>query len=578
MHQSSEEQLFYAQDAYSSAILLSSLLLMSQIFALVVLGGRPLGVATRFALAGIAAVALGYLLSTRRHPRERSAWAVCALLTAVYLVELPWVAVSWGHLGRPWESFIGPQIAIVCMGLTVPGSFWLGTAAVLAYLLQALGIYLYFVVIGTPRNALPVTEPAMMFVFAATGVVVVVARGRRRALALRYIHAQAEAATLTRLSSLIRELVDELGTLEALSTGLARIAAANPRPIERGRAAIARLLALRDQLVTLIAQPAVREPTKVPNEQPAPMRQTRARSRFRLRIAEPTVVPDRSVDNEAGPALSDAERQFYARDTHEAARVTAIGMVVAMIASIVAAGHRSALLKLLYGGCAAVAVICLAILRRTQARPSERRGLVLYLATVVPPLCVFAYSQQQWAYGTEAFEPLIATKLIMVVLALAAPRHLWLSLTLVVLVAAEGFVFFYAYHFDAMQNRIPMSEPWSFLVYLLIAGALLVLREQRRVASIRILRADRERAALTRQAAVVLALLDQLGTPLQILALSTAMVFQQQPDHPERKGLELALERIASLRRRLPKITPQTYDSLGVSGVSVDAESELRPH
>src|SRR5262249_55669481 len=126
--------------------------------------------------------------------------------------------------------------------------------------------------------------------------------------------------------------------------------------------------------------------------------------------------------------------------------------------------------------------------------------------------------------------------------------------------------------------RIPMSEPWTLLIYLLIAGALLVMREQRRVASIRILRADRERAALTRQAGVVLALLDQLGTPLQTLTISTAMVFRQQPDHPERKGLELALERISSLRRRLPKITPQTYGSLGVSGLSVDAESELRPH
>jgi hypothetical protein len=575
MRQSSGEQLFHAQDAYSSAILLSSLLLMTQVFAFVVLGGRPLGIATRFALAGAASVALGYLVSTRRHPRERAAWAVCALLTAVYLVELPWAAERWGHLGRPWESFIGPQIAIVCVGLTVPGSFWLGTAAVLAFLLEGLAIYLYFVVVGTPRNSLPVTEPALFIPFAVAGLVVVVARGRRRALALRYIHAEAEAATLTQLSSLIREFVDELSAFEALSTGLARIAAANPRPIERGRAAIARLLALRDQLATLIAEPAVREPTQAPSEQPAPVRQTHSRSRFRLRIAEPTVVPDRSVGDEARPGLSDAEKQFYARDTYQSARVVAIGVVAGTIAGAVAAGHRSALLQLLYGVAAVIAATCLVILRRTQARPSERRGIVLYLIAVVPPLCIFLYSQRQWAYGPEAFEPLIAPKLIMVVLAVAAPRHRWLSLALVVLIAAEALVLFYAYHFDALRNRIPMSEPWTLLIYLLIAGALLVMRDQRRVASIRILRADRERAGLTRQAGVVLALLDQLGTPLQILTLSTAMVFHQQPDHPERKSLELALERISSLRRRLPKISPQTYESLGVS---MDAKSELRPH
>jgi hypothetical protein len=65
-----------------------------------------------------------------------------------------------------------------------------------------------------------------------------------------------------------------------------------------------------------------------------------------------------------------------------------------------------------------------------------------------------------------------------------------------------------------------MSEPWVTALYLFIAVAILMMREQRRVASLRRLRNDQEGAALTRQAHLSTLLLDRVGSPLQTLHLS----------------------------------------------------------
>jgi hypothetical protein len=99
------------------------------------------------------------------------------------------------------------------------------------------------------------------------------------------------------------------------------------------------------------------------------------------------------------------------------------------------------------------------------------------------------------------------------------------------------------------------------------------MREQRRVASVHVLRAERETAALVRQARLVLAVVDQFGTLLQILGLSTAMVFREQLDHPERERAELAVRSLAALQGRVSKIDQSLCPYLVLS---LDAESELR--
>jgi hypothetical protein len=565
MKDTADERLFHAQDAYSCATLLAFFVLIGQILSLLTTGTGPQGIpfGVRFVLTIVSSILLGYVLATRNRPQERAAWAVCAVLLAPFLLLIPWGAVRWRELGRPWEAFFGPQMAMLTMGLTVPRSFWLGTAAVIIFLIEGLGIYAYFALGGAPRHWVPVTEPAVTILYAAVGLAVVIARRQRRQLSLRHIRSEAEAATLTRLSSFLPELIDELSAqLEVLSTGLERIVTTDARPMERGRAAIARLRLLGAQLANLVGHsPAL----------PTAPGQAADRPR-EARRAEPALPAPRH--GRAVLTLNDRERDVYARDAYQSVRVVAVMMAAAMLVAVAAARQRSQLLQLLWSGHAVVVTICLGILQRTWARPSERRGIVLYLVLVAPLLVIFVYSQRQWASGSEAFEPLTATKLLVVLLPLVAPRHRWLSLAMVGLVAAEGFVIFYAYHFERLRDRVPMNEPWSLVVHLLIAAALLTMREQRRVASVRLLRADREAAAQARQAGVVLALLDQVSSPLQVLTLTTQTLLPAEPDPEERDALARALERLSSISRRVPQVDRRLYECLGLSA---DAELELRP-
>jgi hypothetical protein len=542
MRDAPDVEMFHARDAYSAGILLSCIVLITQLSLLVTLGSSPQGLSfpLRCALLVGSFVALGFLLATRHRPRERAAWAVCATLMGTFLLLIPWTAMRWRDLGRPWEAFLAPQIAMITLALTVPRSFWLGIVAVLAFLLEGLCILASFVSVGTPRQSLPVAEPGVMILYAIVGVAIVVARHQRRTLCLRHVRSEAEAATLTRLSSFLHEIIDEMSSsLVVLSDGLARIATAETRQMERGAAAIARLIAVRAQLARLVRHPTEQEGSaRTPPTEPGPVREV---------------------------ALTDGEREFYARDAYQSARIVAIMMLAAMVVAVHAARQRSQLLQLLWGGHAVVVAICLAILQRTWATPSERRGIVVYMVVALPLLVIFVYAQPQWALGTQAFEPLTATKLLMLVLALAAPRHRWLSLAMVALIAAEGIAIFYGCHFDRLRDRIPMREPWPLLLHLLIAAALLTMREQRRVASVRLLRADREMAAQARHAGFVLALLDQVCSPLQVLMSTTATVFEQQPDARERDALERALRRLASIPGRVPQIDLRAYDYVGLS-------------
>jgi hypothetical protein len=272
--------------------------------------------------------------------------------------------------------------------------------------------------------------------------------------------------------------------------------------------------------------------------------------------------------------LSEAERQFYARDAQDSTRTLVVSLLVVALASLFAARQRSLLLQLLFGAQGVVLLVIFWILQRTRARPSERRGVALYLASMLPFLAILVYSQHQMARGgSEAFEPLTATKLSIIVAALAAPRRRWIGLTIIFVAAIEGLAIFYLFHFDALRDRIPMAEPWPILLYALVAMGLLVMREQRRVASLWRLRADREAAALLRQSGLLLAVLDQMGTPLQVLTLETSIVRQQHPDRTDVVEMEQAVRTLTAVMGDVPKVDRWTHDYVDVS---FDGRSMLR--
>jgi hypothetical protein len=71
---------------------------------------------------------------------------------------------------------------------------------------------------------------------------------------------------------------------------------------------------------------------------------------------------------------------------------------------------------------------------------------------------------------------------------------------------------------------------------------------------------------------MVLGLLDQVGTPLQTLVLSTALLFRKSPHHPDRERLEQAVRAVSNITRRVPRLEATR------GATSFDGAAELRRH
>jgi hypothetical protein len=128
-----------------------------------------------------------------------------------------------------------------------------------------------------------------------------------------------------------------------------------------------------------------------------------------------------------------------------------------------------------------------------------------------------------------------------------------------------------------MRDRISWSEPWLTLLFGALGIALLNLSEERRLASVLVLRAEAEQTALLRRTMVYLALRDQINSPLQSLAMSASLFGGQRgegvvPDHAELSG---AVEQLVALSRKLPR--EDAVEKSGLIGVSLDSAAELRP-
>src|SRR5262249_29429119 len=116
--------------------------------------------------------------------------------------------------------------------------------------------------------------------------------------------------------------------------------------------------------------------------------------------------------------------------------------------------------------------------------------------------------------------PYVGHKLLLIGIVLIRPLRLWLGVLLVALVSVEALVL----HLTIAAVRPPPLEPWHTLLFSALAVGFMLMGEQRRLASLKLLRAQSESSALQRRAGLFLALCDQLNTPLQTLLLRLEMV------------------------------------------------------
>jgi hypothetical protein len=435
--------------------------------------------------------------------------------------------MRWAALGDPWEAFqVGPFL-LACSAMIIPRFFVLGAAFNVVVLLEVLvGMHLQRRM-GVPPNLQPMGEPAVTILFFVVGMALVGLRAWRHRLIARHLRLEGEVLAMRRsvdqLQS-VRRSFEEV--LQRIAGGLERLAAPpeGKRPFEQMRRSIDRLVGTTRKLRDL---------------------------------SPPTEAQG-----------NDAEADLHARDAQRGATVLAaiFGIGCPIFAVVFASLPVGSFFRLLLvdGGISLVALFALLATRR---RPSWKRGTVWFVVLIVPWFYLVAYSTTQYPLQPRPFHLFLVPKLLMACMTLVASRNLWLGRILNAALCLESVVLFYAFHLSALHDRVSPTEPWQTLLYGALGIALLSLGEERRLASVRVLRAEAEQAALLRSATIYLALRDQLNSPLQSLVLNSNLMGGDAE-------LGSAIDQLVALARQLPE--EKAVERSGLVDVSLDGEAELR--
>jgi hypothetical protein len=531
-----EERLFDARDAYSSATVLALLTLaVAVLFASAQRHlSPPLAVSViRGFLAGCSLGLLGVAWATRRAPREWIAFVYCVLIAVGYAVLIPLSALHWQHVYRPWEAFVGPQLAIASVSLMLPRSLWFGAAALLVFVAETFAVYFYFVSSTATGALLPVGEPYSSLSFVAVSVGILVLRHLRRRSVLDHLRRAGAAAAVQATACQLRDVSGIIGE---------------------------RASELRRLCETLPASAS------------AQMRDTVARSVHRIAVVGgelARVSLGRGGAAEEKRHAEEGERLLYAETAHGGATVAAaVVALLGLIAGFVFRHPAVFLVRVVDLGVGVVAFALFCFLLATRRRPSEVRATFIFVVLTLLLLAAVTLGQYRWPATNRVFEPLLGTKLLLLLLPMVLPRRIWVGYAVELAVAAHGIALYYVLH-SRWGHAVPLTEPWVTSLYGLIGVALLVMREHRRVTSVQLLRADRDVAALVAQTRTSLRALDSLGSPLQTLTLEVEMLGVGDADLPTIRAMRSAIAHISEATERLP--SPDTVAS-SYLGPSIDRD------
>jgi hypothetical protein len=480
----------------------------------------------------VGAVALVYFVRTWNRPNRRVADGISAAAFSYALLLLPWTALKWCALGRPLEAFTVPHVGVICVALVFPGGLVPGLAVMGAFVAESLFAFFYARHVGL-GELVPMNEPLASLAIATFGVGLLFLRRQRRNLVHQYIHVQGEIEALGRVRPLFAEARAQLESELAVLT-----AAAHPGSAEQACGfspsmsnAVDRLGDLRVKLGRLVAT------------------------------------------EEGIPSPPEAEQRLLARDAQLGA-VTLAGLGALVGAPMIPWSHAylgrtSTLMSLVL---TFVYVVALIHLVSTRRQPSVRRALWMFLILYATALFLVSYNQAYLLVAHRPYVPFLGHKLLMVALGLTLTSRFELGVILIILTAIDAVAIWFGLRLGAHRDIVSVAEPWVTLVFMLVGLVSLRMVEQRRIASIRLLRAEAQASALHRRALMFMALRDRLNSPLQVLVLGASATPSRSPEAIER--LRAAIARLVALSRELAKIDmPQPSASAWL-----DADRELSRH
>lgn len=196
----------------------------------------------------------------------------------------------------------------------------------------------------------------------------------------------------------------------------------------------------------------------------------------------------------------------------------------------------------------AVAVVALALL--VFARPNIRGAEVSFALVVIPFQPVLLLSELVFAARGEIRDHASWYQLTMLGIASLAPASPLLPSLLIVGLGLQRVVL----RFVLGITPVAPGEPWVTLIYAVIAVGMLVSRARRREAAREAARAMAHAAAVERVARLLLSVRDRANTPLQTIALGTAILKQRGAGEPRViAAMDRAVRRLRRLSRALQR-------------------------
>jgi hypothetical protein len=536
----SSERRFQSEDAWRSATWVAVLV---GAIAVVVLATSwtelPSGMRPVFlSMVATSPLMLGYLFAIRRGTQPRFFTALALVQTLPFLFVFPFAAVEWTKVGRPAEVFWSVKLAMLMAALVIPRSLTLGLVFTLSALLEVPLLLAILRRMGVPPLMMPAFEPQASIGFAIAAVALLFLAHRRRMLIVRHLRADAEVETLRPLAQALEALGRRLDVVVAsveklLDANGDQTSATTGRTM---RGATERLTGVRSQLAELADGGAA-----APVTGPAP----------------------------SDAALTSAERELFARDAYNGSMT--LSAIIALVGTVAFPVLNSVSGFIVWGFVALLSYACFIALWLTRHRPSTRGALAVFVCLIVASLPAVATTNIGFRSLQSPFEPYQGVKILMAVVPLTIPRYLWLGLATEGVLAAEAFALFYGLDLTRMRHLVPLVEPWSILLFAAVGVLLVQQREQRQAASLRLLRAQAERTALTRRATICLALRDQINSPLQVLHIGLAVIKTRPAGEA---ALDEARKGLTEIAAGMPEVDDLVRRGLG--SVSFDAAAALK--
>jgi hypothetical protein len=264
-----------------------------------------------------------------------------------------------------------------------------------------------------------------------------------------------------------------------------------------------------------------------------------------------------------------------ARTAWKSAKLSAIATIVGMPIDLMAGRGANDVYVPWWPNVAAMAVafVFLVFLWARRRRPSAAIAQALFLANAGVIIAALWMTNAAYATSAKPWVPFEANKLGMVIVAMLA-TEVWVGIVGILAYAAAPFVQMTTLD-ERAWSTFALAEPWATVAFGVFSG-LLLAHQLRRIALEReIARARAEVAATQHAARIVLAVRDLSNTPLQTIALSTALARAKHPDlEPILRPVDRSLERLKELDETFRKHEAAMDWSSG--GGSFDAPEWLR--